>query len=597
MTIDRTGRQRKNRQRVSGRAPAASSLPPVLWLKAVTLLLTAVCLLGLFSSAIADTDFWWHLKTGEYIVERHSLPVPDPFAYTTPVTPAYRGEEQVRHFNLTHEWLSQVLMYGVYAIAGFPGIVLTRAVLLAGLCGLAGFLAARLSANFYAGIAAACATASVAVAFVADRPGVISFLGVAAFVTLLELRRGWWALPPLALLWSNCHGGFPLGWVVLLAYSAETLLIRPRLTRLRDSRQLWLVSACAIAASGINPNGFGVVSTVLAYRRSPMTANLIEWQPPKLWGAPYGFDILLYAALGILVLSWRKVRPAHWILFAAFAGAALTAFRNTALIGFLAPVLIAAYFPFRDKMPRVFAWASVILAVAGLGVGYAEGRLPQPAVAAWTIPSGAADYLFEHRVTGPMFNTYEQGGYLIWRMWPQERVFIDGRSLSETVYRDYNQILFNAGSISDQVSGPREELLNRYGVQVVVMNTMDYVSGAMYPLVLALANPISTEWELVYDDTQAVIFLRRPPPGTPVLSNKLGRVLRHMDRECAAYIENSPDAPLCARTLARYWLHNDAKDEARRMLLLYLSHAPRRDEQAERMLQDLDAGSPPSNQR
>jgi hypothetical protein len=596
MTIDRTGRQRKNRQRVADRAPVTPSVPPVRWLQAVTLLLTAGCLLGLFSSAIADTDFWWHLKTGEYIVERHSLPVPDPFAYTTPVT-AYQGEEQVRRFNLTHEWLSQVLIYAVYAIAGFPGIVLTRAVLLASLCGLAGFLAARLSANFYAGIAAACATASVAVAFAADRPGVISFLGVAVFVSLLELRRGWWALPPLALLWSNCHGGFPLGWVVLLAYSAETLLIRPRATRLRDSRQLWLVSACAIAASLINPNGFGVVSTVLAYRRSPMTANLIEWQPPKLWGAPYGFDILLYAALAILVLSWRKVRPAHWILFAAFAGASLTAFRNTALIGFLAPVLIAAYFPFRDKVPRVFAWASVILSVAGLGVGYAEGRFPQPAVAAWTIPSGAADYLFEHRVTGPMFNTYEQGGYLIWRMWPQERVFIDGRSLSETVYRDYNQILFNAGSISDQVSGPREELLNRYGVQVVVMNTMDYVSGAMYPLVLALANPIGTEWELVYDDTRAVIFLRRPPPGTPVLSNKLGRVLRHMDRECAAYVENSPDTPWCARTLARYWLHNDAKDEARRMLLLYLSHAPRRDEQAERMLQELEASPPPSNQR
>src|SRR4029077_4146611 len=136
---------------------------------------------------------------------------------------------------------------------------------------------------------------------------------------------------------------------------------------------------------------------------------------------------------------------------------------------------------------------------------------------------------------------YEQGGYLIWRLWPQQRVFIDGRSLSETVYRDYNQILINAGSFADQVSGPREELLNRYGVQVVVMNTMDYVSGALYPLAIALANPISTEWELVYDDSQAVIFLRRPPPGIPVLSNKFGRVLRHLDRECTAYIENSPD--------------------------------------------------------
>ena len=326
-----------------------------------------------------------------------------------------------------------------------------------------------------------------------------------------------------------------------------------------------------------------------------MTTNLIEWQPPSLWGPPYGFDILLYAAALVLVLSWRKVRPAHWILFAAFAGASLTAFRNTPLIGFLAPVLIAAYFPFRVKVPGGLAWAPPILALAAAAAGFAQGRFLQLRVAAWTIPAGAADYLLEHHITGPMFNTYEQGGYLIWGVWPQERVFIDGRALSETVYRDYNRILFNAGSYADQVAGPREELLNRYGVQVVVMNTIDYVSGALYPLAIALANPISTEWELVYDDSQAVVFLRRPPPGIPVLSNKLGRVLRHMDRECVAYIENSPDTPLCARTLADYWLRNQVRDSARRMLLLYLSHVKRPDEQAERALQTLDAAPPPSN--
>jgi hypothetical protein len=196
--------------------------------------------LCLFSTEIADTDFWWHLKTGQFMVERHSLPFPDPFAYRTSVAAAYPGEEQVRHFNLTHEWLSQVLMYGTYAVAGFRGIVLARAVLLAALCGLAGFLAARLSSNFYAGIAAACAAASVLTAFAADRPGVVSFLGVAVFVCLLELRRGWWALPPLALLWSNCHGGFPLGWVVLLAYCAGTLPLRPGATWAPDSRRLLL---------------------------------------------------------------------------------------------------------------------------------------------------------------------------------------------------------------------------------------------------------------------------------------------------------------------------------------------------------------------
>ena len=153
------------------------------------------------------------------------------------------------------------------------------------------------------------------------------------------------------------------------------------------------------------------------------------------------------------------------------------------------------------------------------------------------------------------------------------------------------------GSAADQVTGPREELLNRYGVQVVVMNTMDYVSGALYPLALALANPVSEEWSLVYDDSQAVVFVRRPPPGTPALSNKLGRVLRHLNKECEAYIESSPDTPFCARTLGDYWSRNGARDAARRMLLLYRAHAKKQDEKVERALQELESGAPPQGGR
>src|SRR5260370_28669712 len=161
------------------------------WSKLAALILTGVFLLGLFSTEIADTDFWWHLKTGQYIAENRSLPVPDPFAFTSSIAPAYLGEERLRHFNLTHEWLSQILMYAVYAAGGFPGIVLARALLLTALCALAGFLAARLSANFYAGIAAAFAAASVAMAFAAGRPGIGGFLGVAVVGVSLRCGPRW----------------------------------------------------------------------------------------------------------------------------------------------------------------------------------------------------------------------------------------------------------------------------------------------------------------------------------------------------------------------------------------------------------------------
>lgn len=537
-------------------------------MRIAALVLTALCLLGLFSTEIADTDFWWHLKSGQFAVERRALPAPDPFAFTTAMSASsYR-------FNLTHEWLAQVGLYAAYALGGFPAVVLLRAALLAGLCGLAGFLAARFSGNFVAGIAAAFATASVAVEFTADRPTLVSFLFVAVFVCLLELRRAAWLLPPLALLWANCHGGFVLGWLVLLAYCVE----RPR---------LWLVAACSMAASALNPNGLGVFATLLAYRKSAMTANLLEWRPPLWWGPPYGFDLLLYAAVVVLALSWKKVRPAHWILFVALAAASLAAFRNILLIGFLAPVLIAAYSPIRLAVPRALTWLVPPALAAGVAAGMAQGSFFQLRAAEWMVPGGAAGYLLANHVGGPMFNTYEEGGYLIWKLWPQLRVFIDGRALSEPLYRDYRQILFNDGAPADQVVGPRAELLDRYGIQVVAMNTLDFASGALYPLAIALANPDSDEWQLVYDDAQAVIFERHPPPGTAVLANKFGRLLKHLNTECEAYIEHSPDTPLCARTLAEYWLRNQAAAPARRMFRLYLEHARRPDPEAERALRGL----------
>ena len=132
------------------------------------------------------------------------------------------------------------------------------------------------------------------------------------------------------LLWANCHGGFFLGWIVCGAYAADALL-----RRLPDTRRALLATTAVVAISGLNPNGFAVIPTVLRYRQSPLQSSLIEWSRADLWGPPYAFDILLYETALALLLGWRRVRPSDWMLFAAFAAAAITAFRNESLIALL----------------------------------------------------------------------------------------------------------------------------------------------------------------------------------------------------------------------------------------------------------------------
>ena len=533
-------------------------------------------MLGLFSTDLSDSDAWWHLATGRYIVTAHRLPVPDPFAYTTvSAAPAYPGEESTRRFNLTHEWLAQAIWYLIFLAGGAAAVVLWKSVLLTATCALGGLVAKWRTGSWLWGVFAALAAGSLAIEFAHDRPSILTFVFTAALIALFENHKHIWLAPPLLLLWANCHGGFFLGWIVCGAYAAEALM-----RRAPEARRVLAAGSVSVLASGINPNGFAVLSTVVSYRQSPLQSTLTEWAHADLWGPPYAFDLLLYAAAACLILNWRKVRIADLILFVAFAAAALTAFRNEMLVGLLAPVLIASYFPWKRPLP-VFAWYAGAAALsAGVVWGCATGSFFQLRAAEWRYPAGAATFLQEHHITAPLFNTYEFGGYLIWR---GERVFIDGRALSETVFQDYRYILG-----APPGDPRRDQTLSRYGIGAIVLNSFEYNSGVLYPLVTALSRPEESSWKLVYQDPQAMVFLRDLPADVSVLDKS--EMVPHLEAECYLHIERDPAFSLCARTLGDLFLRANDRERARRALALYLAHpyAGRDDPDARRALRQLE---------
>jgi len=532
--------------------------------------LTAILLAGWFSPEISDTDFWWHLRTGQYLVETHSLPVPDPFAFTTALSPpSYAEEELTRHFNLTHEWLSEVMFYAVYRVGGFAGIVVFRSLVLAAFCVIVGWIAYRRTGGLYRSVAAALASTGVAGSFALDRPFIITFLFLAITIDILEEGRWIWALPPLMLVWANCHGGYFLGLVAMGAYV------------LGDVRrvQFWAVAVVSAIVSGLNPNGYRLAQILLAYRKSYETSRLLEWARPTLW-PPQWWSVLLIVATVVLVWARRRVKLSDWLLFAAFTAAALTAQRNVILVGLVAPIVIVTYMPVRKW--AVPEWAPAAAIALALGVGIARGNFFELGANNWKWPSGAADFLLSHRITAPMFNTYEHGGYLIWRLWPQERVFIDGRSLSESNFLTYARILYNHDE-SDGKSA--QQLLDQYGIQVIVMNTFEYSTGAVYMLAPALADPAQKEWKLVYAGPEAVVFMRQPLEGVTPLSSL--QVFDHMEAECKLHIEREPQSPRCARSLGQVFLRVGDVVRARRWLANYLRLPHESDPEAEQAFQQL----------
>jgi hypothetical protein len=293
------------------------------------------------------------------------------------------------------------------------------------------------------------------------------------------------------------------------------------------------------------------------------------------------FDVLLYATALALILAWRKVRVSDWLLAAAFGAAALMAFRNILLFALLAPVLIATYFPIKWRWPRFTGMAVALLLAAGFGVGLAQGRFFQLRAAEWQYPSGAAQFLIDNHITAPLFNPYEAGGYLIWRLWPQERVFIDGRALNESVYQDYRRILYNRGGNPVAMSGPRADALGRYRVGAIVMDSFLYFDGRQYPLVTALLRAANDEWKLVYQDAQWMVFLRQPPAGMTVLEKP--DAFDRLESECLYHIERAPEECGCARTLGQAFLNAKDLERGRRMLGIYLSHPHPPDPEVEKI--------------
>jgi hypothetical protein len=607
---------RSSRPRVAAAAQKAPAPPPPApatprpaprWLRWVVLGCAAVLLLCYCAGPVTDSDTWWHLKTGQYILQHHTLPAPDLFAYTTYMwKPAYQGEEITRYFNLTHEWGAQVFFYAAYALAGFPGMVVVRALWIAGFCGLAGWIAWRRTRRLGGAVAVALAVMSVAHNFAADRPQYLTYVFLALAIAILDARRPLWVLPALMLVWANCHAGFFLGWVAMGAYCAEALWLRLRGRPPADERALWGWSIASILISGLNPNYFRVLQVMRYYRQSVMQSQIWEWQYPKYWEVS-PFTVLLFGGALILLLNWRRVRVADAVLMLAFGAAGLLAFRNITLTALVGSYVIATYLPESLRKADWRGWLMLgLLALGGTGAAYATmpplmalallavavlfwyGRWPAMAQGAlalvlgtgaallatggsvrleaadWNVPKDAADFLLQHHIQGRMFNSYAQGRYLLWRLWPQMQVYVDGRALNEKVFLDGQRIGMNADTTNGK-SG--EELLKDYGADIIIMDSFETVSGTAYYLPAALADPSQKEWKLVYHDIHETIYMKHPPPDVPVL-NSLD-ALSAMEKQCAYLVAHG--SPTCSRGMADVFARIGDRSRAREWHDLYES--------------------------
>jgi hypothetical protein len=236
---------------------------------------------------------------------------------------------------------------------------------------------------------------------------------------------------------------------------------------------------------------------------SPDFHNLYE--QPMLW--------LLFALMALAGLANRRWDWSDLIVVAVFGYSAFLARRNIAPFALVvAPILTRLAQPVlratlaQIKLPtsarqelnpalsNVLNWLIVILvAVAVLLRCWVElsPRMIDKAQRE-AAPVRAVEWLKQNRLTGPMYNSYNWGGYLLWAL-PQEPVFVDGRTdlYDDPFLREYVQATF--------VRPGWHQVLDRYGVRLALTEQDSF---------LATLLATQPDWRLVYGDDQAVIYAR-----------------------------------------------------------------------------------------
>lgn len=496
-------------------------------------ILLAITLLAVFALATCDItehDYWWHLKTGEYIVQNRTVPQQDVFSYTA------------RLPWIAHYWLADVFFYLMHLRIGTPGLILFNASLItASLCLVLAAARTRGGPFLLALILAYLAALASRSRFYV-RPETFSFFFTSLYVCLYAQFKSRGKSYPLVLfpflqfLWFNIYGGGAITGLVLLGvlFSGECAnLVLGRVFPSRRGlspisavrlRALALSVLASVALSFINPNGYRTVF-YFTLSRSEIFRHIAEWKPTTLRDllGPLGIVILL-GGLSFIGRR-RKSDMADVAVYVSFSAVCLNAWRALPFLALVSLPLIA--FNLGPCWNRLFRrpgrrkWLAVLSALSIMAftpwylfrdLGYFQRDYAFGlGVNKKLLPLQACEFIETHDIKGNMFNSYGIGGYLIWRFWPERKVFVDGRV-------EMYGLPFLAEYMAYWVPDVWKRYERDYSIDYAIIDR-----EPQYTTRFLDDNP---EWALVFFDDRALVYLKKSPENLPLIERIGYRHLR-----------------------------------------------------------------------
>lgn len=470
---------------------------------------------------LGDAGIGWHIRTGQQIIATHEIPRVDPFS------------SQIQQPWFAWEWLYDVGVGRLESWCGLNGVVWLTAVVIAAVFGWTFRLALTRGTNLLFALGLVLLAISASMIHFLARPHVLSWLFALAWFWILDAheRKGqqsqaarWlWTLPLSMLLWVNVHGGFLLGFVLLGIYWLGSLWmwISKRETSLEDSlekiasarrvRQLTGAGILSVAASFVNPYGWKLHEHIYRYLTNRFLMDHIEeFQSPNFHGiAQKCFLALLLIAIAVLAVRGSKLRLSEIlvVLFAVYAG--LYASRNIPVSSILLVLIVGPRWPsleswnfvqrmsmvdsrLRGLLWPVFATA-VALFIAASGGRVGSALLMNAHFDSQRMPVEAAKFIEGSEIKAPLLGPDYWGGYLIYRLYPRNRVVIDDRHdfYGEPFLRSYLTMM--------RAEPGWDEFLKQHQISCLLL-----------PRKAALATLLgkTPEWKSIYSDDVAIVFVR-----------------------------------------------------------------------------------------
>jgi hypothetical protein len=478
---------------------------------------------------LRDGDTGWHIRTGEWILSNHRVPHQDIFSFTKPGAPWFAWE-----------WLSDVIFGWLHLHWGLAGVVVLGMLMLCLTSALLFRLVQRRCGNPLISIVltfvAVCATSIHWHA----RPHLFTILFAVVFLYLLErVQSGeirWlFLLPVIIAVWTNLHGGFFVGLLFLVCYAvgdlfawliaADRTAAKPALT---SALRYAAAFAACLAATLLNPYTYRLHLFIWHFLGQPFIDGISEYLTPNFHNTQTRFiEVLLIVGLASAIWSAIHRRFADVLMIIGWAHLSLFSSRNVPIFAIAAaPVAAAAL---NDVISMVkdanianwcrsalggfsgigteiaeidSAWrlhAISALAMCAVGFIVIDNRLDAKYAAhfdAEHFPVGAAEVLATRPSTTRVFTIDQYADYLIYRMYPNWRVFYDGRA-DMYGYKHFEKVvkIVNAG-------GNWQKDLDSFGVESVLLPVEAPLAGAL---------KVSPEWRPVYDNHHAILFDRVHP--------------------------------------------------------------------------------------